>query len=100
MLQLFKNFEIIISNDASDNNTLTIIKQLQKEDNRIRIINNKIYMGTLYTRSIGTLSAKGKYIFPLDSDDMILDEDVLSVLTKIAYKGNFDIIIFNSSNDL
>ena len=53
-------------------------------------------MGTLYTRSIGTLSAKGKYIFPLDSDDMILDEDVLSVLTKIAYKGNFDIIIFNS----
>ena len=53
-------------------------------------------MGLLYTRSIGTLSAKGKYIFPLDSDDMILDEDVLSVLTKIAYKGNFDIIIFNS----
>ena len=94
--QNLSNFEIIISNDASDNNTLTIIKQLQKEDNRIRIINNKIYMGTLYTRSIGTLSAKGKYIFPLDSDDMILDEDVLSVLTKIAYKGNFDIIIFNS----
>ena len=94
--QNLSNFEIIISNDASDNNTLTIIKQLQKEENRIRIINNKIYMGTLYTRSIGTLSAKGKYIFPLDSDDMILDEDVLSVLTKIAYKGNFDIIIFNS----
>ena len=94
--QNLSNFEIIISNDASDNNTLTIIKQLQKEENRIRIINNKINMGLLYTRSIGTLSAKGKYIFPLDSDDMILDEDVLSVLTKIAYKGNFDIIIFNS----
>jgi glycosyltransferase involved in cell wall biosynthesis len=94
--QNLSNFEIIISNDASDNNTLTIIKQLQKEENRIRIINNKINMGLLYTRSIGTLSAKGKYIFPLDSDDMILDQDVLSVLTKIAYKGNFDIIIFNS----
>ena len=35
-------------------------------------------------------------IFIVDSDDMYLDEYVLSTITNIAYKGNFDIVIFNS----
>ena len=94
--QDFSNFEIIIANDGSKDDSLTILQQFQKEENRIRIINNKVNMGTLYTRSIATLSAKGRYIFPMDIDDMFLDQDVFSVITNIAYKGNFDIIIFNS----
>ena len=94
--QNLSNFEIIISNDASNNDTLMILQKLQKEEERIRIISNKENKGTLYTRSIATLSAKGKYMFPMDSDDMFLDKDVFSVITNIAYKGNFDIVIFNS----
>ena len=94
--QDLSNFEIIIANDGSKDDSLTILQQLQKEENRIRIINNKVNMGTLYTRSIATLSAKGRYIIPLDSDDMFLDKDVFSVITNVAYKGNFDIVIFNS----
>ena len=35
-------------------------------------------------------------MFPMDSDDMFLDKDAFSVITNIAYKGNFDIVIFNS----
>ena len=50
-------------------------------------------MGTLYTRSIEALSAKGEYIFPLD-DDMLLDKDIYSTITKIGDKDNFDIIGF------
>jgi glycosyltransferase involved in cell wall biosynthesis len=67
------------------------------ENMQIIIVN----MGLLYARCIGTLSAKGKYILPMDSDDMFLDEDVLFILTNIISKGNFDIIIYNSiSTDL
>ena len=51
-------------------------------------------MGILYSRSVGTLSAKGIYIFPLDNDDMILNYDVFKVITNIADKGNFDIVQF------
>ena len=94
--QDFSNFEIVIVNDASDNDTSSYLEELQKEDNRIKIINNKMNMGLLYTRSIGSLSATGKYIFTMDSDDMFLSENVLSSMTNIALKGNFDIIIFNS----
>ena len=41
--QNFSNFEIVISNDGSTEDTLLFIEQLQKEENRIRIINNKIF---------------------------------------------------------
>ena len=51
-------------------------------------------MGILYSRCIGALSAKGKYIFPLDNDDMFLDEDVFQTITNIAEKGFFDIVEF------
>ena len=94
--QDISNYEIIISNDGSKDGSLEYIQQLQKEEDRIRIMSNKVNKGTLYTRSIATLSAKGKYIFPMDSDDMFMDKDVFSVITNIAYKGNFDIVIFNT----
>ena len=53
-------------------------------------------MGILYSRAIGTLSAKGKYIFPIDQVDMVLDKDVFSILINIANKGKFDIIMFDT----
>ena len=96
--QDLSNLEIIIVNDFSNDNTLLYLNQLTKEDERIKIVNNKKNMGTLYSRSIGALSANGKYIFPIDSDDMLLDKDVFSTITNISDKGNFDIVVFNSIN--
>ena len=94
--QNFSNFEIVIGDDYSDINTLLFLEQLKKEDSRIRIINNKKNMGTLYTRTISTLASRGKYIFPIDSDDMFLDKDVFFTIVNIAKISNIDIIIFNS----
>ena len=71
------DIDIVIVNDYSSDNTSNIIEQIKKEDKRIRLINNKKNFGTLYTRCIGTLAAKGKYIFPLDGDDMFLDKDII-----------------------
>ena len=88
------NIEIILVNDYSKDDTLSFIKEIQKEDPRIKIISNKKNMGIIYSRCIGTLSAKGKYIFPLDNDDMFLDEDVFQTITNIAEKGFFDIVEF------
>ena len=88
------NIEIILINDVSTDNTLSLLEEFNKDDPRIRIIKNKKNMGILYSRSIGILSAKGKYIFPLDNDDMILDKNVLSILVNITKEGNFDIVEF------
>ena len=92
--QNIMNIEIILVNDYSKDDTLSFIKEIQKEDPRIKIISNKKNMGIIYSRCIGTLSARGKYIFPLDNDDMFLDEDVFQTITNIAEKGFFDIVEF------
>ena len=88
------DIEIILVNDFSTDNTLFVLEKLEKEDSRIKVIKNKKNMGILYSRSIGALSAKGKYIFPLDNDDMFLDKDVFKTISDRADKGNFDIIEF------
>ena len=94
--QNISNIEIVLINDFSTDDTLSFIEDIQKEDQRIKIIKNKKNMGILYSRCIGALHATGKYIFPLDNDDMFLDKDVFDTVTKIAEKGDFDIVEFKA----
>ena len=94
--QNISDIEIILVNDFSTDSTTIIIEDLAKIDPRIKIINNKKNMGTYFSRSIGTLSARGKYIFHLDNDDMFLNEDSFDTIAKIADKGNFDIVSFKA----
>ena len=94
--QNFSNYEIILVNDYSTDNTSEILHNLCNEDPRIIIINNKKNMGTLYSRCIGVLNSKGKYIFPLDNDDMFFDEDIFEYIYKIGNDGNYDIVEFKT----
>ena len=92
--QIMKEIEIIIINDFSKDNSAQVIEQMQKEDPRIKLINNKKNLGILHSRAIGILQAKGKYILNLDHDDLFLDEDVFETVYYEAEDGNFDIISF------
>ena len=92
--QSLLDIEIILVNDVSTDNTLKIVEDLKNEDPRIEIINNAKNMGILYSRCIGVLNAKGKYIVPLDHDDFFFDEDVFEVIYEEAEKTKFDIISF------
>ena len=90
------NIEIILIDDNSTDNTISLVQKIQKEDNRIKFIKNQKNMGILYSRSIGVLSSKGKYIFTLDNDDMFLNDDIFDLTTKLSEKGNFDIVEFKA----
>ena len=94
--QNLTQIEILLVNDFSKDHSLRIINNFQKEDSRIRIINNNKNMGTLYSRCIGVLMSKARFIFPLDNDDMFFDEDVLDYIYNIGNKGNFDIVEFKT----
>ena len=91
-----EDFEIILVNDNSNDHSLKIINKMKKDDNRIKIINNHKNMGTLYSRCIGSLNAKGKYIFSLDNDDLFLDEDVFETIYNFASDDIYDIVEFKS----
>ena len=94
--QKMTDIEIILVNDKSNDETLDIIKNIKKTDKRIKLINNKKNMGTLYSRSIGALKAKGKYIFPLDNDDMFFDDDIFNTIYEEACNFNYDIVGFRA----
>jgi glycosyltransferase involved in cell wall biosynthesis len=90
------NIEIILVNDKSNDDSIKIIQNIQKTDRRIKLISNKKSMGILYSRCIGALQAKGKYIFPLDNDDMFFDDDVINIIYKEAFNFNYDIVGFKA----
>lgn len=94
--QNFYNLEIILVNDFSSDNSSRIIKNMQKYDKRIKILNNNKNMGILYSRCIGALNSKGDYIFPLDNDDVFLNEKIIRTFYKKAKKDNYDIVEFKS----
>ena len=96
--QNMTDIEIILINDFSTDNTSKIIKNIQKNDHRITIIKNHKNMGTLYSRSIGALIAKGEYIFSLDNDDLYFDYDVIDNIYKRGKKECLDIIHFLTVN--
>lgn len=67
--QTFKDFELIIVNDCSTDNTLNILKDYEKKDKRIKILSNKVNQKTARTLNTGLREAKGEYVARLDADD-------------------------------
>ena len=94
--QNMTELEIVLVNDLSKDNSLQKIQELAKEDQRIKIINNDKNMGTLYSRCIGAMLSKGKYIMPLDNDDMFLNNDVFDVVYDDIEKSEIEIMNFRA----
>ena len=95
--QNMSDIEIIIIDDFSQDGSLRIIERLQNEDSRIKLLKNKHNRGALYTRSIGTLNAKGKYIMPIDNDDLFI-KNIFNICYEEAELNNIDIIEFSGYN--
>ena len=66
--QTFVDFEFIIINDGSDDNSENII--LSYKDERIIYLKNEYNVGNYLARNIGLKMAKGKYVAIMDADDI------------------------------
>ncbi|RKI28502.1 glycosyltransferase family 2 protein [Bacillus thuringiensis] len=72
--QTYTNWEMIIIDDVSKDNTRELIKEEIKKDGRIQLIELQKNGGAAIARNIGINNAKGKYVAFLDSDDLWLPE--------------------------
>ena len=87
--QTYRNFEIVLIDDASTDSTLNIAKNFN--DRRLRIISNKQNRGVSYGRNCGIKAAKGSWIALLDSDDWYASQR-LEKLLSVAKKENADLV--------
>ena len=94
--QTLKEIEIICVNDGSTDDSLFILKEYSKKDNRIMIINQR-NRGLSEARNTGIKYSKGEFIYFLDSDDY-LEKNALFELYNYAKKFNLDIIYFQTSS--
>ena len=83
--QSYGDWELILVDDGSKDNSKNICIELQKFDNRIRFI-NKENTGVSDTRNIALDNAKGKYIAFIDSDDSV-HKDYLKILLSSIEKS-------------
>ena len=93
--QSFQDFEIIIVNDASEDETENIIKKMQLVDDRIKLISHSKNLGVYRSRIESILNSKSKFILLMDPDDMYMNENLFQDLYNINMEQNLDIIEFS-----
>ena len=88
-----ENIQIIIVNDASQDNTKSICESyVEKYPNNIKLISNEKNMGPAFTRNRGLGEVDGKYVNFLDSDDYISKNAFEKVYDFFENNENIDIV--------
>jgi glycosyltransferase involved in cell wall biosynthesis len=91
--QNYKNYEIIVVDDCSTDNTLSLIKNLNIIN--LKIISLKKNQGPGFARNEGIKFAKGEWIMFLDSDDVFLDNKFDEIL-KIKNFDKYQFIVHDN----
>ena len=97
LAQSFRDFEVLLIDDGSTDNSGKICDEYALNDNRIRVIHNE-NCGVAASRNVGIKEAQGDYIAFVDSDDYI-ESDMLEIMVARAEKYNSDIVMCNYFTD-
>lgn len=83
--QTYENWELILVDDHSKDNSYKICEEYSKKDKRIKVYKQKTNLGVANTRNRGIDEARGEYICLLDADD-IWDKEKLEKQVKFMEK--------------
>ena len=98
-VKLGVDYEIIIVNDGSPDNSAEIARRIINDKAGCRIINQE-NKGLGGARNTGIENASGEYIWFVDSDDWIADDSISKLLTAISFSERPDIVMFRAANIL
>ncbi|WP_323916556.1 glycosyltransferase family 2 protein [Aeromonas veronii] len=92
ILQRYTNWELIVTDDCSTDDTKDILINYVKNDSRIKFLCNQVNSGAGFSRNRSIDAAKGKYIAFLDADDLWLENKLsnqISFMEKNGYLFSF-----------
>lgn len=90
-----KPVEIIVVDDGSDDGTWEFLEEIKKSYSYIKIIRHEKNLGVSSARNTGLKYAEGKYVFFLDSDDLLL-KGSLETLINLASNNTYEVYLLNS----
>jgi teichuronic acid biosynthesis glycosyltransferase TuaG len=85
--QSYFNWEMIIVDDASSDETINVIEKIQQMDSRIILIKQQKNVGPAITRNTGIQKATGKFMTFLDADDIWFDDFIENSIKTILKTG-------------
>jgi len=88
-----EEYEIIVVDDGSTDNTEEILKKWIKKEPRLKVVKHKTNKGAASARNTGISIAKGKYILFLDSDDRLLPEALKIFAEAVKNQSNKEVFI-------
>ena len=91
-----EEYEVICVNDASPDNSRDIVKEYQKKHKNLILVEHEVNKKLGAARNTGRIVAKGKYIWNVDSDDMIAPNCLKEMLT-ICEENELDVLMFGVS---
>lgn len=89
--QTYKDIELIVVEDCSTDNTLTLIEAIASQDERVVVIRHEQNLGAGMGRRDGINAATGDYFITVDADDW-LDEDFIESLADRAKASGADVV--------
>lgn len=89
--QTFSDFEFVIIDDCSTDESYNILKSYAEKNQRIKLYKNDINYKQAYTRNIGIKNSRGKYIIFMDADDIALPERLLKQFEFMESNQDIDI---------
>lgn len=92
--QTLQEIEILAVNDGSTDQSETIIKKYMQKDSRIKYFYQE-NQGQSVARNLALQHATGKYIYMMDSDDVLAVSDALEICYNYAEKNKADFIFFD-----
>lgn len=95
--QAYHNFEVLCIDDGSTDTSLDILEEYEKKYEFVKIY-SKDNGGLSSARNYGMKQAKGRFIFFLDSDDMLADRGCLSFIADNMIKFSLDALYFDGES--
>lgn len=90
--QTYENWELVMCDDGSTDNTLEIANKLAETDSRIIVVSNGKNLGLNYTLNYCLSLAKGEYIARMDGDDTCSPRRLETQINFLLSQKDFDIV--------